>query len=101
MAAKKKRAIKTKRKAPKPALTFEEWKAKAAAHALEILEIDECFDEADSYDLAKLAVEAFKAGTSPGDFIEDVFGEDIARREYDDHLLEESLAEEFEDGEDE
>lgn len=72
--------------APEPALknntdSFEAWKAQAALYAAnhEALHVDDILAEDDPYDLADVMPAAIAAGTSPEDFIEDVFGEDIAR----------------------
>jgi hypothetical protein len=79
----------------KPKPTFGQWKKAATTHIGTLLVgLGEVFDKRDSYDLKEAAKAAYKAGRSPGDFIEDMFAEDLASQENDRLLYEESLEQE-------
>lgn len=71
-------------------MNFEEWKQ----------EVDQicktelgyiCFTEEDDFDVNQLAEEAFEDEVDPESFFYEIFGEDVARRDYDRQLAEEAL----------
>lgn len=78
--------------APAP-LTGAEWRAAAQKHAddLEVVNGDNLWDDADSYDLQKAGKKAFEKGEDPRAFVERIFAEDLARREHEEQQYAESL----------
>jgi len=73
---------------------FERWKAEAQDIATELAGIDDIWAKDDPYDLGMAAASAFDSGRSARVFIEEVFADDIASRQYDDELRE--TAEQYE-----
>lgn len=84
--------------AKKKAKTFEQWKKDCSKSAKRLVGIGDLLDDSDPYDVFRAMDEAFKKGQGPNDFIEEIFAEDLARQVYDEVLLEESLADDFEEG---
>ena len=72
-------------------MTFEEWKTECAILAEKLLELDDILAKDDPYEVIELMPGGYKIGSSPEDFIRDVFEEDFARLEHDQLLREESL----------
>lgn len=70
-----------------------EWKAAAQAHASDLGLPDDLWAEADDYDLAGIAAEAFAAGVDPKAFVEGAFDEDLARMEHESDQWAQSLFE--------
>ena len=68
-----------KRKAKK--LDFAKWKAAAQAHANDLGLPPDLWTEADDYDLAEIAADAFARGDDPKSFVEAAFEDDLARME--------------------
>lgn len=79
--------------------TYEAWKLGCVAAVIDVgLSVDDLWDKDDPYDLFSAADAAYKAKSSPMSFIEGIFAEDLARHAYDDHLAEEAMQYEFEEG---
>lgn len=74
-------------------LDFAEWKAAAQAHANDLDLPPDLWTDADDYDLADAADEAFARGDDPKAFVEEMFEEDLARMENDNEEYAQSLAE--------
>jgi hypothetical protein len=74
-------------------MSFAEWQAAAQAHANDLGLPDDLWTEADNYDLAKGAAEAFARSDDPKAFVEEMFDEDLARMENDDEDLAQSIME--------
>lgn len=78
--------IETRAKARETALVvydgeFAEWKAAAQAHANDLELPPDLWTEADDYDLAEPAAAAFARGDDPKAFVEEMFEEDLARKQ--------------------
>ena len=73
--------------------TFAEWKAAAQLHAEQLGLPPDLWTEADDYDLAEIAAEAFANRQDPKAFVEEAFEEDLARMENDDEEYARSLEE--------
>lgn len=71
-------------------MTFEEWRAAVGEAAREIVGLNDVLDENDPYDLADTMEDAHDAGQTPREFLEEAFSEELASRQYDVHLQEES-----------
>ena len=76
-------------------MTFDEWKVKAEAVAIDLLGLNDLFTEKDLYDLREAAEASYKDGVSPQGFVEEMFADDLASRENDSQMEAESLEEEF------
>jgi hypothetical protein len=72
--------------------SFDEWKKRAAVYAKEheSLGMDDILAEDDPYDLKDTMRAAFDDGQPPEDYIEEMFAEDIARRDNDDLMAAEA-----------
>ena len=77
--------------------TFAEWKAAAQLHAEQLGLPPDLWTEADDYDLAEIAAEAFARGDDPKAFVEEAFEEDLARMEGDAADFADSMAHQFEE----
>lgn len=80
---------------------FEAWKKKAEACAddLNLVTTGDLFADEDLYEVNKDAKVAFDAGTTPGDFIQEAFAEDIAEKDMYDDAIDSGWAEEEPDAE--
>lgn len=79
-------------------MTFEEWRV-VCVEVIEAigLSTEDLWAEDDPYYLHAEAKAAYGAGTTPDAFIQEVFSEDIAALEYNDHLREEGAKYEEDD----
>jgi hypothetical protein len=85
------------KRASKKPMTFDAWKVAVNEVAKEELPgLGDVFAEDDPYDLEASAAEEFGNGTEPGDFFEQSFEEDLARRDGDDAELAEANQREVE-----
>jgi predicted proteasome-type protease len=64
-------------------VTLQEWKDRARVYSTTVGCPDDLWDEDDPYQLKNVAVEAHAAGTSPEEFVRDVFADDLAASEGD------------------
>jgi hypothetical protein len=80
---------------------FETWKKKAATYAknINVVVTDDLFSDEDLYEVNKDAKVAFINGTSPKDFIDEAFAEDIAEQDMYDDAVDQGWGEEEPDGE--
>jgi hypothetical protein len=61
-------------------MTFETWKKRAQEHADEVVPgLEPLWTEDDPYELFEVATVAYSMGQDPKAFIEEMFGEDLAR----------------------
>jgi hypothetical protein len=72
-------------------VSFEDWKAIAAKHAEQLVNIADMWDADDPYNLAEVAIEAYDVHQSPRAFVEEQFADDIARFAYDAKLAQEAI----------
>jgi hypothetical protein len=78
----------------KPLYRFDLWKRECSDYLMKELSIPDLLAEDDPYD-AKVSMQAaFDRGETPKAFIDDMFGEDMARRDYDSEQAAESAANE-------
>ena len=80
---------------------FETWKKKAVTYAksINVVVTDDLFSDEDLYEVNKDAKVAFTNGTSPKDFIDEAFAEDIAEADMYDDAVDQGWGEEEPDGE--
>lgn len=72
--------------------TFQAWKNECVRYSKEEgLTVDDMWDKDDPYDLVEVAQESYENGDTPADFINEIFGEDLARLEHDGHQYNESI----------
>ena len=70
---------------------YGQWKDACQAYVnVHLPNVDSLWADGDDYDLFEAAEHAFKAGTTPADFIHEIFAEDFASKAYDDDLRRES-----------
>lgn len=83
-----------------PKKSFSKWQARCVEVSEDLgLAVGDMWDEADPYELHKLAREAYENGRTEISFIEEVFDEDLARMEGDDADFEASMEAAFDEEE--
>jgi flagellar motor component MotA len=74
-----------------------EWKAACIQASVNLgLAVEDMWASDDPYDLFEQASEAFAEGVDPETFIREIFEEDLARNEHDDHQAAEAFESECE-----
>ena len=76
-------------------MTEKTFKSKCNKISLKLLGF-EAFDKDDSYDIECLLKHSLKVNKSPRQFIEEAFGEDLWKIEYNKHLEQESIKNQYE-----
>lgn len=78
--------------------TVEAWKAACVSAAVDLgLAVEDMWAEGDIYEMFDHVAEAFAQGVEPRDFIQEIFEEDLAEQEHEEHQFADSLDHEGDD----
>lgn len=88
--------------------TIEAWKAACVAASVDLgLSVEDMWADGDNYEMFDHVIEAFESGVEPLTFIQEIFEEDLADMEHEEHQFADSLDHEgddagnfFDDGDD-
>jgi len=73
-------------------VTFEEWREAVGRHARELVGLDDALAADDPYNLFESMPDAHASGQGPEEYVREMFADDLASREHDELLRQESLA---------